>query len=301
MDDFSDFYECFKGLNEIENINVSKLFHYTSNEKKASIVNKNGVILWFTRADKFLDKNEGIQILEPYYYACGALYDEKKIDEKFYFLLKSIKSKDLNKHIKNSWVICFCSSGSSKFAKIRYAPNDGWILGFDALDVREFCNEFDSEFDMFSLKNVCYGREEFQKYFCETLLCVYQRYREIAPLNNDLKLAEFDKKIKRFLIRSIAEYALVYKGADYRDEEEIRLIYTIKKQFQKWENEAKTCTICMSKKVTVNGKEEPQHLEIRFCRDSLIFQSQKTEICFDTKINKPIVTANEIREVLSKE
>ena len=74
-----DFYVCFEGISDITHIEALKLFHYTSKDKKEKIFGNDKLVLWFSRADKFLDKNEGTQILEPYYYACGELYDKKVI------------------------------------------------------------------------------------------------------------------------------------------------------------------------------------------------------------------------------
>ena len=81
-----DFYVCFEGIFDITHIEALKLFHYTSKDKKEKILGNDKLVLWFSRADKFLDKNEGTQILEPYYYACGELYDKKVIEKNFYDL-----------------------------------------------------------------------------------------------------------------------------------------------------------------------------------------------------------------------
>ena len=289
----SDFDSCFEDLDGIKNIQACKLFHYTSHANKEKIVNENSIVFWFTRADRFLDKNEGVQILEPYYYACGALYDKKLIDKEFYLLLREIvKPNDLRQHISNSWIICFSSSGSSKFGKIRYAPNDGWILGFQAGNIGDFCNEVQLNGGMLTLENVCYDREVFQKYFYESLLKVYKKHQDLVLASNGFNQKKFNLCLKKLFTKRIAEYALAYKSVEYRDEEEIRLICTISGKFQSWKNETEDCAICMS------GEGKSHHLEIHFRRKEMVFESQELEAGFETSINKSIISAKEIQEVL---
>ena len=88
--------KLFEILNKpLKNIRVSPInfFHYTRNEIKEKIAGENSVELKLSLVEDFLDKNEGLQILEPYYHACGILYDEKSIDESFYKILISIRQK----------------------------------------------------------------------------------------------------------------------------------------------------------------------------------------------------------------
>ena len=51
------------------------LYHYTKSQNKAKIVNEEhgSVTFRLTKVSDFLDKNEGIYILEPYYHAFGYL------------------------------------------------------------------------------------------------------------------------------------------------------------------------------------------------------------------------------------
>ena len=67
---------------------IHRLFHYTNYKSKAEIVGDKNIVFKPSRVDKFLDKNEGIQILEPYYHACGDLYESGVIDKNFFLILK---------------------------------------------------------------------------------------------------------------------------------------------------------------------------------------------------------------------
>ena len=133
---YLDLSLILQGPNSISSENVLKLFHYTHDSKKDFIVGEDKVVFHLSRVDEFLDKNEGIQILEPYYHACGQLYEDGDINKPFYEQLVSIKQKDLFDKFVGSWVLCFSKNGNSKFLKRRYAAGDGWILGinFDCLD-----------------------------------------------------------------------------------------------------------------------------------------------------------------------
>ena len=123
------------------------LYHYTSNESKNKIVNEKNESVNFrlTKASEFLDKNEGTYILEPYFHACGFLYDNCMIDYDFYTLLKSINPSDIAKRAHNLWILCLTAEGYSKFMKERYAPNDGWLIELDEKSFDNLVYAFSSD------------------------------------------------------------------------------------------------------------------------------------------------------------
>ena len=110
-----------------------RLFHYTTNESKEKIVNADSITFKFSNANDFLDKNEGIHIMEPFYHACGTMYERGEIDGSFYAMLKNIQAKDIVENVETAWILCFSRDGCSQFLKERYAPKDGWVLALNNL------------------------------------------------------------------------------------------------------------------------------------------------------------------------
>ena len=54
-------------------------YHYTNGKSKANIVNGRVLDFCLSNTRDFLDKNEGTAILEPYYHACGRLYETGRL------------------------------------------------------------------------------------------------------------------------------------------------------------------------------------------------------------------------------
>ena len=108
----------------------TQLYHYTNADAKQKIVDGKKLDFQLTKTDPFLDKNEGTSILEPYYHACGHLYETGKIDSEFFLIARSITAQMLRNHVADLWALCLTPHGCSSFMKERYAPNDGWILSF---------------------------------------------------------------------------------------------------------------------------------------------------------------------------
>jgi hypothetical protein len=243
-----------------------------------------------SRVDKFLDKNEGYQILEPYYHACGHLYEIGVIDKDFYLILRGINEKDIQSHFSNVWVICFSKNGNSEFMKRRYAAGDGWILGisFDRLHtvdtgvfsaesnfVREDNNEFEGDF---SLLEVRYSFEEMFEFIKERINEYYKIYKSKQTYNDKTK-----ERIVLDITNWLEEFCLLYKNPLYKQEEEIRLICKPNKGFSSWEDAESGIKI----KTIFDGDDVT--IEMVLDKNWLIFETQNLNDGLDTKLNKVII------------
>lgn len=267
----------------ISNENIAKLFHYTFDDRKEKIVGQDKVVFQLTRADKFLDKNEGFHILEPFYHACGDLYESKIIDEGFYRILRSIDSNDIASTFSGSWIFCFSKNGNSTFLKRRYAAGNGWILGisFDYLD--DICIDFPEACGTMTLYEVEYSFNKILRAMKNAIRKYYIFYKQESK--------DFSN-CKKEIIDWLSEYSLIYKSTDYKMEEEIRLICKFAPHFSSWKNEEHGVQLESS----VSGYDA--NMKMIFNKTKLIYESQKLEICFDTKLNKSMLRGEEIRKVL---
>jgi len=265
------------------------LFHYTYDANKVKIVGQNEVVLKLSRVDKFLDKNEGYQILEPYYHACGDLYESGSIDKGFYLILRGINEKDLQSYFSNVWVVCFSKNGNSNFIKRRYAAGDGWILGisFDRLhtvdtgifcaecnSVREDNNEFDGDF---SLCEVRYSFDEMFEFIKKSLYVYYKIY-ESKQIYDDKTKEEIVVDITNWL----KEFCLYYKNPLYEREEEIRLVCKLKSEFSSWEDPENGIQIQSS----IDGYDAV--IEMLLDKNWLVYESQKPDRYSNSELNRVI-------------
>lgn len=268
------------------------LFHYTHNSKKEKIVGKNKVVFKLSRVDKFLDKNEGYQILEPYYHACGHLYEIGAIDKDFYLTLISIKEQDLQRRLSNVWVICFSKNGCSEFMKRRYAAGDGWILGISfhrmhTIDTGIFSAEYNSNSDYnneffgdFSLLEVRYSFEEMFEFIKERINEYYKIYKSKQTYNDKTK-----ERIVLDITNWLEEFCLLYKNPLYKQEEEIRLICKPNKGFSSWEDAESGIKI----KTFFDGDDVT--IEMVLDKKWLTFESQSLNDGLSTKMNKLFISS----------
>lgn len=269
-------------------IKQSKLFHYTKNENKEKIVCSNHIELKFSLAKDFLDKNEGIQILEPFYHACGILYEEDKIDVHFYNLLKSITQKDLLSGTQGCWIFCFSKNGNSSFLKRRYAAQNGWILSFPVTLYDDICIEIPDCLDEFDLFDVEYSFKKVVNKIKTKLLKCYQLYQEVIC---DDKYDVFKEEILQWLMRC----SFSYKGTDYKFEEEIRLLVRCNSGNFVWENEQHTI------KMEMVTREDQASLIMTLDLQYLLMQTQEISKYFGTALNRQFLSAQEIRKALKND
>ena len=276
-----------QGPKSISSENVLKLFHYTHDSKKISIVGENRVVFQLSRVDEFLDKNEGVQILEPYYHACGQLYEDGTINKTFYEQLIGIKQKDLFDKFVGSWVLCFSKNGNSIFLKRRYAAGNGWILGinFDYLD--DIAVELPEEYGYCYLYEVKYSLRGIVREFRNALKKYYTHYVQHNSSNNG-------DSVKQDIVEWLCQYSLIYKNQDYKSEEEIRLVCKFKSDFSVWEDTSRGIKF----ETSINGY-SPM-VKMILDKRHLIYETQKIDVCFDTKLNKSMLCRDEIQKVFKK-
>jgi len=274
-----------KSPKNISSQNIGKLFHYTYGEKKEKIVGQNEVVFQLSRVDEFLDKNEGFHVLEPYYHACGDLYEDQIIDEDFYRILRSINQNDIANIFSGSWVLCFSKNGNSTFLKRRYAAGEGWILGilFSYLD--DVCINFPEDYGMIDLYEVEYSFKKLLRFMKNAIAKYYKLYKQ-EPIEDFI--------CKNEIAAWLSEYSLIYKSADYKSEEEIRLVCKFTPNFSVWENKEYKIKFESS----VSGYNAS--IKMILSKDRLIYASQKPALCFDTKLNKTILRGEEIHKVFER-
>ena len=281
---------CLKSLPNLSST-YKQLFHYTDDEKKEKIVDGDNIVLKLSRVDNFLDKNEGYQILEPYYRACGHLYETGVINKDFYLTLINVKGKDLKDKFSNAWIICFSKNGNSEFLKRRYAAGDGWILGisfermhtadtglFDCIDhmdgnYSDFASpEFNGDFSLYEVE---YSFDKMFRFIAESLTEYYQIYK---------LMQEYDDKTKKEIVVDIVNwleaFCLRYKSPIYEPEEEIRLICKIGADFSFWEDRENGIQV----KSSIDCGED--EVEIILDKNWLTRETQNLNAYFDTELNK---------------
>lgn len=264
---------------------VCKLFHYTNNVKKEKIADGCNLVFKLSRVDDFLDRNEGFQILEPYYHACGHLYESGVIDKVFYELLIDIKQKDLLDGFSGAWIMCFSKNGNSPYMKRRYAAGDGWIFGINLDQLYGACIDFPADYGSIGLYEVEYSFNKLFSVFKKSLKKYYELYKQVK--NGDLM-------VKRDIVNWLCEYSLIYKSSDYKPEEEIRLVCKFSSDFTRWENHEDGIRF----ESFVNGYDAV--VKMILDKKWLIYEAQNLDICLDTKLNKTIIHDYELRKVLSK-
>ena len=271
---------------------VHKLIHYTTAESERKIVGGKTISLLLRRADCLLDENEGLLILEPFYYACGELYERGIIDSEFYELLKSISKNDIREVISNTYVVCFSKNGNSKRLKKRYSPKDGWILYILYDNLFELSRIISSNSGNADLLYVCYSFEYVVSISASNIKDAFKFYKNklIGKANEEKQTLKND--VKKQIIYWLQNNCLAYKANFYDYEEEVRLIYTAEKNFSVIENQIygirlETITLC-----------EVPYIKMTLDKKYLWEKTQELDSCFDTKINKAIVSRKEIQEVL---
>lgn len=261
---------------------IHRLFHYTNYKSKAEIVGDKNIVFKPSRVDKFLDKNEGIQILEPYYHACGDLYESGVIDKNFFLILKEIKEEDLLARFSNTWVLSFSKNANSTFMKRRYAAGDGWILGipFDLLDY--VCIDFPEKSGIIDLYEVEYSFDKVFLFIKESLSEYYEIYKSNSNYSCD------SENIIKDIVAWLGAQSLVYKSPIYKQEEEIRLVCKFAPGFTSYKSRKHNVEF----KSSIDGYNAV--MEIIFDKKYLTYESQNLNDCFDVKLNKTILARDEI-------
>ena len=270
----------------VKSENLCSLYHYTNNVKKHQIVKENNITLKLSCVNDFLDKNECIQVLEPFYYVCGELYNEKIIDDDFYKLLKGIQKEDLNKNISSMWVLCFSKDGNSEFMKNRYAPNDGWILEFNFAFFEDLCYNFPKNLGEINVYEMNYSFKNMSSVFKRELRKAFDIYKNLKQVDA--------VGTKRVIVDWLKTYSLCYKSADYRFEDEVRIVCEFKPCFSFWEDDENGVKI----KKEINGNRNT--VNVILDKKHLKAEMQQLDVFCCKEMNKTVITGEEIRAIYKK-
>lgn len=278
-----------------KNIPYLKLFHYTSNESKEKIIKDDYIDFRLTRAEDFLDKNEGTQILEPFHHACGILYENDEIDGDFYGVLHDINADMIRKYNSGAWILCLTPNGNSKYMKSRYAPKDGWIIGLNIVPLEDLCNNFNQQYGEFDLCTVEYSLAKMRDKFLHNLRKIYSYYQKYLKHDEYNSKDKTKSTLREFMIQYISMNCYCYKSSDYKKEEEIRLICYPQPDFSSWESEDGSIKLLMA----LDNNDPKLHLllgnrnSLYCCRDKLNWIDSKD-------LNKNVLQADEIRRCAQK-
>lgn len=284
----SDFFVTYYDFNPRGRF--TQLYHYTNAVAKQKIVDGKILDFQLTKTDAFLDKNEGTSILEPYYHACGHLYETGKIDSGFYLIARSITAQMLRQHHSNLWALCLTPHGCSTFMKERYAPKDGWIISFQSLALLDLQCDFPKKYGHFESIQIQYSFNEMQRLMEDILKKSYDAYKKDLAL----KMQNAKKELHNWLLRVLYYYGLRYKAAEYEHERELRLLFRLKSAFSDWTSEDGRLRVFFSKK----GKKDVLHLVLG---QSYFYQAtQEMSIYNDERLNSPHLTSETIQKVLSE-
>ena len=270
----------------------TQLYHYTNAVAKQKIVDGKILDFQLTKTDAFLDKNEGTSILEPYYHACGHLYETGKIDSEFYLIARSITARMLRDHVADLWALCLTPHGCSSFMKERYAPNDGWIISFTSDALAELWLAFPKKYGRFERFQMQYSFKKMKRRLESILKRIFNAYKK------DLKaqLPNVREAVTKLLLHVVYYYGLRYKGKEYQEEKEIRLLFRLAKNVRPfiWTSKVKNLEVRFSN----NGGEDSVHLILG---SPYFYQAtQEMSIYNDERLNSPRLTSETIQKVLSE-
>ncbi len=191
------------------------LYHYTAEDNLNRIVLPDGISLRLTRADCFLDKNEGKHIISTFQYACEKAKADGNITTEFYDLL--IQSIDLYSpmydQLKQQYVFCFSKNGASQYLTQHYAcakGKKGVVIGLQALAIENL-----TATDGIQIYDVLYDKDQLATYMQQLIKRMY----ELADQDDSENTV-----IKQIVVSQLAAYGLVFKDSSFQNEEESRLV-----------------------------------------------------------------------------
>ena len=270
----------------------TQLYHYTNADAKQKIVDGKKLDFQLTKTDAFLDKNEGTSILEPYYHACGHLYETGTIDSEFFLIARSITAQMLRNHVADLWALCLTPHGCSSFMKERYAPNDGWIISFTSDALAELWLAFPKKYGRFERIQIQYSFKIMKRRLESILKRIFNAYKK----DSKAQVPNLREEVTKLLLRIVYFYGLRYKGRDYKEEKEVRLLLRLEKNVRPfiWTSKVKNLEVRFSN----NGGKESVHLI--FGSPYFYQATQKMSIYNDERLNSPRLTSETIQKVLSE-
>ncbi len=278
---------CWESI--LVNMNSNKvdecsLFHYTRSEIKKHIVKEKELCFQATQLRDFLDKNESYHVFEPYYHVCGKLYNDGEFNRRFYDLLRSVRPDNLKMH-DDAWIICFSSNGNSIYMKERYAPKNGCIIGVNRT---AFDFSFPNEYGIVLVSKVSYRSNKLEAELTKIIKRIYNGYEQDKNDNVYGDMRSLNKATKLCIINHLSMYNYCYKSSDYSGEEEIRVLFKVKKDFEKWKCPETGVIIEL---VKIKSKNKLQvHIDNRYQ-----YGVSKSPVSSDnSKYNKSFISGHEI-------
>lgn len=270
----------------------TQLYHYTNADAKQKIVDGKKLDFQLTKTDAFLDKNEGTSILEPYYHACGHLYETGKIDSEFFLIARSITAQMLRNHVADLWALCLTPHGCSSFMKERYAPNDGWIISFTSDALAELWLAFPKKYGRFERIQIQYSFKIMKRRLESILKRIFNAYKK----DSKAQVPNLREEVTKLLLRIVYFYGLRYKGRDYKEEKEVRLLLRLEKNVRPfiWTSKVKNLEVRFSN----NGGKESVHLI--FGSPYFYQATQEMSLYNDERLNSSSLTSETIQKVLSE-
>lgn len=270
----------------------TQLYHYTNTDAKQKIVDGKKLDFQLTKTDAFLDKNEGTSILEPYYHACGHLYETGKIDSEFFLIARSITAQMLRNHVADLWALCLTPHGCSSFMKERYAPNDGWIISFTSDALAELWLAFPKKYGRFERIQIQYSFKIMKRRLESILKRIFNAYKK----DSKAQVPNLREEVTKLLLRIVYFYGLRYKGRDYKEEKEVRLLLRLEKNVRPfiWTSKVKNLEVRFSN----NGGKESVHLI--FGSPYFYQATQEMSLYNDERLNSSSLTSETIQKVLSE-
>ena len=260
----------------------TQLYHYTNEVANQKTLDGKTLNFQLTKTDAFLDKNEGTSILEPYYHACGHLYETGKIDSEFFLIARSITAQMLRNHVADLWALCLTPHGCSSFMKERYAPNDGWILSFTSDALAELRLAFPKKYGRFERIQIQYSFKKMKRLMESILKKIFYAYKK----DLETQLPNVREAVTKLLLHIVYYYGLRYKGKEYQEEKEVRLLFRLAKNVRPfiWTSNVKNLEVRFSN----NGGEESVHLILG---SPYFYQAtQEMSIYNDERLNSPRLT-----------
>lgn len=269
----------------------TQYYHYTHAAAKEEIVDGRNLEFRLTKVTDFLDRNEGTSILEPYYHACGHLYETGIIDRDFFLIARSITSQSLRRYKANLWALCLTPHGCSEFMKERYAAKDGWIIAFQSIALDDLRWHFPREYGEFDYFEMQYSFEELKLLMEIILQKCYDAYiKDLAQ-----KVPYTKREVRGLLLRSVHYYGLRYKAEMYKHEKELRLVFSLNNDFSDWKSEDKKL------KVVFERKNKKEILRLSFNEFYFYKATAELNILNDERLNNGDLKGTKIQKVLESD
>lgn len=268
-----------------------QLYHYTNDNAKQSIVIGDKLDFQLTKTNAFLDQNEGTSVLEPYYHACGQLYETGQIDFEFYMIARSITMQALRDCNSNLWALCLTPHGCSPFMKERYAPKDGWIISFFSEYLDDLVLNFPKKYGRFVRIQIQYSFKRIKRLLQDVLKKVFIAYKKDSEIYGSAP----KEQARQILLHAVYYYGLRYKGKDYREEKEERLLFDKKSNVQPFSWASK------SKKIAVifNNDTEKEAVHLILGPSRFHQAVQELNSINDERLNSLFLSGKTIQKVLN--